>query len=141
MTDAKRILVINDTAEILELFSDIIRGLGHEPILISYAPDDLRQIEEHHPDVVIVDFVLGGREYQGWQLLQKMRMNRATQSIPIIACTAAVQAVHEAEGYLIQQGISVVLKPFAIEQLEEAIAVAVKAAESNSPSRKSKTDR
>ena len=68
---AKRILVINDTQEILELFEEILTAMGHEVTLLSYAPDELRQIEEADPDLVIVDFVIGGREMEGWQLLQR----------------------------------------------------------------------
>jgi DNA-binding response OmpR family regulator len=118
----RRILVINDTMEILELFEDILTEMGHEVILLSYAPDELHHIVEARPDLVIVDFVIGGRE-----LIQKMRMNRSTEQIPIIACTAAVQAVREQEGYLVQQGIAVVMKPFNITQLETAVEAALKA--------------
>lgn len=128
---AKRILVINDTQEILELFEEILTAMGHEVTLLSYAPDELSQIEEADPDLVIVDFVIGGREMEGWQLLQKMRMNRSTQQIPIIACTAAQQAVREQEGYLTQQGIAIVLKPFNVVQLENAVRMALKVSESS----------
>ncbi len=128
---AKRILIINDTQEILELFEEILTAMGHEVTLLSYAPDELRQIEEADPDLVIVDFVIGGREMEGWQLLQKMRMNRSTQQIPIIACTAAQQAVREQEGYLTQQGIAIVLKPFNVVQLENAVRMALKVSESS----------
>lgn len=128
---AKRILIINDTQEILELFEEILTAMGHEVTLLSYAPDELSQIEEADPDLVIVDFVIGGREMEGWQLLQKMRMNRSTQQIPIIACTAAQQAVREQEGYLTQQGIAIVLKPFNVVQLENAVRMALKVSESS----------
>ena len=63
---------------------------------------------------MIVDFVLGKRELEGWQLLQMMRMHAATESIPIIACTAAAREVREAEAYLLEQGIEMVMKPFTI---------------------------
>ena len=126
-TAPRRILVINDTMEILELFEDILSAMGHDVTLLSYAPDELHQIQAAQPDLVIVDFVIGGREMEGWQLIQKMRMNRSTEKIPIIACTAAVQTVREQEGYLVQQGIAVVLKPFNIAQLETAVDAALKA--------------
>ena len=96
---AKRVLVVNDTQEILELFDAVLRDeMGLDTVLMSYAPDELSRIVEHEPDLVIVDFVLGGREFEGWQLLQKLRMNRSTEHIPIIACTAATTVVRETEG-------------------------------------------
>jgi CheY-like chemotaxis protein len=127
MAASKRIVVINDTKEILELFHEILSEQGHEVVLLSYAPDDLHRITEQAPDLIIVDFVLGSaREQEGWQLLQKTRMNRSTQHIPIIACTAAIQQVREQEGYLLEQGVGIVLKPFTIEQLENAVVKALR---------------
>lgn len=118
----KRILVINDTKEILELFRDVLEGeMGHEVILMSFAPDELSRIVDVAPDLVIVDFVIGDREMEGWQLLQKIRMHPATAGIPVVACTAAVKQVRESEAYLLEQGVEVVLKPFTIAQLESAV--------------------
>jgi DNA-binding NtrC family response regulator len=123
----KRILVINDTKEILELFRDVLeREMGHEVILMSFAPDELNRIVEAEPDLIIVDFVIGDREMEGWQLLQKLRMHRDTASIPVVACTAALKQVRESEAYLLEQGIEVVLKPFTIDQLEGAVERALK---------------
>jgi CheY-like chemotaxis protein len=118
----KRILVVNDTKEILELFRDFLeKELGHQVIMMSFAPDELDRIADEKPDLVIIDFIIGDREMEGWQLLQKLRMNRSTAKIPIIACTAAVRQVRESEAYLVEQGIEVVLKPFDLDQLEGAV--------------------
>ena len=124
----KRILIINDTKEILELFRDILGpdGMGFDVTLMSYAPDELSRIVAEKPDLVVVDFVIGDREMLGWQLLQKLRMSRETAAIPIIACTAAAKQVRESEAYLVDQGIEVVLKPFTIAQLEHAVRNALK---------------
>jgi CheY-like chemotaxis protein len=117
----KRILVVNDTQEILELFRDIIEPMGHEMIPMSYAPDDLARIIEIGPDLAIVDFVMGGQEFRGWQLVQKLKMSRQTRDIPMIVCTGARREIYEYEGWLTEKSIGVVLKPFDIEDLERAI--------------------
>jgi CheY-like chemotaxis protein len=130
MANRKRILVINDTKEILELFQDVLEGeLGHEVVLMSFAPDELSRIVEERPDLVIIDFVIGQREMEGWQLLQKLRMHPTTVGIPIVACTAALQAVREQEAYLLEQGIEVVMKPFTIDALEGAVSRALELSE------------
>ena len=129
-TGKTRVLVINDTKEILELFRDIlVEEMGFEVTLMTYAPDELSRIVDERPDLVIVDFILGDRELQGWQLLQKMRMHPATASIPIVACTAAAREVRESEAYLVEQGIEVVMKPFTIKQLLNAVQGALKLGE------------
>jgi CheY-like chemotaxis protein len=121
----QRVLVVNDTQEILELFEAILDGIGLETILMSYAPRELDRIRQIAPDLIILDFLMGDRELLGWQLLQKLKMDRRTDSIPILVCTGAVRAAHEQQGYLTEQGVTVVLKPFNVDQLEEAVQAAL----------------
>jgi CheY-like chemotaxis protein len=116
-----RALVVNDTQEILELFDEILTALGFEVVLMSFAPRELERIREVGPDLIILDFLMGDRELMGWQLLQKLKMDRTLDSIPVVVCTAAVKAVEEQQGYLTEQGVLVVLKPFNVDQLEEAV--------------------
>jgi CheY-like chemotaxis protein len=127
MTDQarRRALVVNDTQEILELFDEILSGLGFESVLMSYAPRELERIREVEPDLIILDFLMGDRELLGWQLLQKLKMDRKLAMIPIIVCTAAVKAAQEQQGYLTEQGVMLVLKPFTVDQLEEAVRAAI----------------
>ena len=129
MTDTnsgrKRVLVVNDTQEILELFEVILDGLGLDTILMSYAPRELDRIRQVAPDLIILDFLMGDREPLGWQLLQKLKMDRRTDSIPIVVCTGDVRAAHEQQGYLTEQGVTVVLKPFNVDQLEDAVRRAI----------------
>lgn len=121
----KRVLVVNDTQEILELFQDILEAMGFDVVLMSYAPRELDRVREIAPDLIVLDFLMGERELLGWQLLQKLKMDRHLDSIPIVVCTAAVKAVTEQQGYLTEQGVLVVLKPFNVDQLEEAVRRAV----------------
>jgi CheY-like chemotaxis protein len=117
----QRALVVNDTQEILELFDEILQGMDFEVILMSYAPRELDRIREVKPDLIVLDFLMGDREPLGWQLLQKLKMDRRLDAIPVIVCTAAVKAVEEQQGYLTEQGVVVVLKPFNVDQLEDAV--------------------
>jgi CheY-like chemotaxis protein len=118
----RRILVVNDTDEILQLFRDIIEGMGHECLTLTYAPDDLAHVRDASPDLAIIDFVMGGMEFRGWQLVQKLKMDTRTADIPIIICTGAKREVYEQEGWLTEKGVRVVLKPFDVADLERAIA-------------------
>ncbi len=66
----RHILVINDTQEILDLFREILEEEGYRVSLYSYAFRDLDEIKQGSPDLIILDFIIGGEDY-GWQLLQK----------------------------------------------------------------------
>ena len=116
----ERILVINDTQEILELFRDILEEEGYEVILYSFAITDMSEIERIRPDLIIADYLFGA-ERTGWQMIQKLKMRRATAGIPLVICTAATLQVREIEGYLQAQGIALVPKPFDIDDLLGAV--------------------
>lgn len=122
---SQHILVVNDTEEILDLFRDIVEGLGHRLTAWSFSPDDLAKVTEIKPDLVILDLMLGPTELQGWALLQKLRMSPPTEDIPVIVCTAATNWVREQEGWLAANAVKVVLKPFKVQHLEHAIQQAL----------------
>lgn len=124
---AARIMVINDTQEILELFDEILREEGYEVLLYSQAIEDMTEIERLKPDLIIIDYIIGG-EKVGWQMVQKLRMRRATAKIPLIICTAAVKEVREIEGYLRMKGIGLVPKPFDIDDLLRAVELTLRLA-------------
>jgi len=119
-----RILVVNDTQEILDLFRLLLEEEGYEVTLYSYAILDMRVIEQIAPDLIILDYIFG-YEKSGWQMLQKLKMTRATASIPVIICTAAIREVLDIEGYLQAHGVRLVAKPFDIDVLLETVRLAL----------------
>jgi DNA-binding response OmpR family regulator len=111
-----RIMVINDTQEILEMFRDLLEQEGYEVILSSFTIQDMDEVLRHKPDLIILDYIFGG-ERLGWQMLQKLKMRRDTATIPVVICTAAKRQVEEIEGHLTAMGVGIVLKPFNIDAL------------------------
>jgi DNA-binding response OmpR family regulator len=110
------ILVVNDTQELLELFRMLLEAEGYKVVLAGFPIQQISDIEDINPDLIILDLVFGDQK-TGWQMLQMLKMKRSTASIPVIVCTAALSAVREQEGYLVSQGVHVVFKPFDIDQL------------------------
>jgi CheY-like chemotaxis protein len=124
-SNTKHVLVVNDTEEILDLFRDILEGMGHRMTAWSFSPDDLAKVTEIDPDLVVLDLLMGPTELQGWALLQKLRMSPPTEDLPIIVCSAATNWVREQEGWLAANGVKVVLKPFKVADLERAVGQAL----------------
>ncbi|MDQ4100388.1 MAG: response regulator [Chloroflexota bacterium] len=120
----RHILVVNDTQEILDLFRDILEEEGYRVSLYSYAINDLAQIKRIAPDLIILDFIIGGED-TGWQLLQKLKMDRQTMMIPVVVCTAALRLVQELEGHLRAKNVAVILKPFDIDDLITQVNVSL----------------
>jgi DNA-binding response OmpR family regulator len=114
---AARILVVNDTQEILELFRIFLEEEeGYEVVLAGFPMQHITDVEHINPDLIILDLIFGD-EKTGWQMLQMLKMQRLTATIPVIVCTAAHDLVREQEGYLVSQGVHVLYKPFDLDHL------------------------
>jgi DNA-binding response OmpR family regulator len=116
MVKPKRILVVNDRREILELFERILTAKLYELFLYSYGMDELQAVLHLKPDLIILDYT-AGREVEGWQLLQKIKMCSDIDSTPVIICTMPTTDVKDVEGYLATQEVFVLPKPFKSEAL------------------------
>lgn len=117
----QRIMVFNDTAEILTLFHDILAGEGHEVSTNTYGTLELPLVQAFRPDLLIVDFPPVTREEQGWQLLQKLKMCPDTQQIPILVCTTNLRALESNQGWLANKNILAIPKPFTVDELLTAV--------------------
>jgi CheY-like chemotaxis protein len=124
----KHILVINDVPVLLEVLRDLLEGEGYRVSLDNFSEFDLAKkladIKRLKPDAVILDIVFGG-EPIGWQLLQLLKLDRATERIPVVVCTAAAAQVKDLEGHLRTMSVASVLKPFDIDTLLAAVAQAL----------------
>ena len=136
-TRSTRILVINDIQEILDLFRILLEGEGYEVVLSGFPFQQVSEIEQINPDLIILDIIFGDQK-TGWQMLQLLKMKRSTASIPVVVCTAALNAVREQEGYLVSQGVHVVYKPFDIDHILTTIKLALESRK-NIPSQRQYT--
>lgn len=121
-----RILVINDTQEVLEMFRILLEEEGYEVMLSGMPILKVNEVERIKPDLIILDLIFGEQK-SGWQMLQMLKMQRATASTPVIICTAALRDVQEQEGYLVAQGVRVIYKPFDIDALLTVVKEALEA--------------
>ena len=86
---ASRILVIDDDQSLLDLYRLLLEEEGHEVCLSLIAFEEVSDIEQVQPDLIILDAKLGS-EHKGLFLLQKLKMYRPTQAIPVLLCTAGM---------------------------------------------------
>jgi CheY-like chemotaxis protein len=54
-------------------------------------------------------------------LLQKLKMYRPTQAIPVLLCTAGMDVISQQEQLLREKGIPILYKPFEIEELLQTV--------------------
>ena len=123
------VLCINNDQAVLGLYRDLLDGEGDGPYRVSlraYVDHDLGTLKALEPALIVLDY-MWAEEDAGWTLLQMLRMDPGTAPVPIVLCTGAVREVEALQGHLADMGVSVVLKPFNIDRLEEASAAALAA--------------
>lgn len=130
----KRIMVFNDTEEILQLFYDLLTPEGYLVTLHSYSTRELEDVRRAQPDLIISDHP-PFREQQGWQFIQKLKMSPDTEPIPVLLCTTNIRWLRDNmdEGLLAAKRISVLPKPFNVDELFEHVRVLIGAADDSAP--------
>lgn len=112
----KRVTVVNDYPEFLDLLVDFLSEEGYEVTTIPKHQGAFDQIKESHPDLVVCDLIFDNMPH-GWALLDMLYLDPETRAIPLILCTAATTQVQEVVPSLAAKGIQWLEKPFEIEKL------------------------
>jgi CheY-like chemotaxis protein len=120
----KHILALNDSPEVLELFAELLAEEGYRVTTQPYASRDFPAIVDMAPDLIILDYIWATDD-AGWSLLQMLKMKPSTQAIPVVLCTGAVAQVESLKSHLHEMGVQVVLKPFNIDDLLQAVTTAL----------------
>jgi two-component system response regulator MtrA len=106
-----RILVVDDDAALAEMLSIVLRNEGFEPFWCAYGDKALASFRENHPDLVLLDVMLPGREG-----VDVCRDIRAESGVPIVMLTAKTDTVDVVEG--LEAGADdYVSKPFKAKEL------------------------
>jgi len=103
----KRILLVDDDPDILELLSRRIRSWGHEVITAANGEDCLRKTEEEPTDLIVLDIVLPAM--RGRDVCALLKANPKTSHIPVVFLSALAMPEHieagfrcGAEGYIVK---------------------------------------
>lgn len=83
----RRVLILDDHAEARRLLRRILHAHGEYEIQeAASGPEALRTIEQHPPDLLILDLMMP--EQDGFSVLDALGQNDATASLPVIVVTA-----------------------------------------------------
>lgn len=114
----RRILVIDDNEDIVDLFHALLDDAQYEVIGSDFI--EARAIAQLRPDLLILDY-LEGMQPVGGQIVSALKQQRATTSLPVIVCTTAGAAKLEHDPALKADGVTVVHKPFDVPDLLQTI--------------------
>jgi DNA-binding response OmpR family regulator len=83
----KRILLVEDDAALAHLYRAVLRMAGFEAVHASDGWSALRAIDDHRPDLIVLDIHLPG--LRGDELLVELAERSDTRHIPAIVVTGS----------------------------------------------------
>ena len=123
----KKILIVDDEPNIVTALEYLLQRSGYEVLLASDGEAALKQVEQHLPDLVLLDVMMSVKS--GYEVCQRMRERPDWQHIKIIMLSAKGR---EAE---VSKGLSLgadhyVTKPFSnkdlVAKVDELLGTAAK---------------
>ena len=123
-TVRRRVSVVNDNPEFLELMRDILEGDRYDASIINGERiSGIEAIRATHPELLIVDLRLSHPTITGWDIAKQIRADPELARVPMILCTGAPDEVRERAAELAAlPHVEVLAKPFALGELESMVA-------------------
>jgi CheY-like chemotaxis protein len=119
-----RIAVIDSDATLLRLTSDLFVERGWETVA-DLDPDTAPSaLALSPPDVIVMDIWLTEPD-SGWPILRRLRENPATRDIPVLVWSAIDAQLLDKDGWLREQRIPILGKPFELVDLFTAVESAL----------------
>ena len=111
----KKVLIIEDHADMRELLTWQIELMGFAPVAAKQGREGIEKALTEKPDLIILDIMMPGMD--GWQAARELKENAATKDIPILAATALFRdadlrtcVASGCNGYIV--------KPFTFQELQ-----------------------
>jgi DNA-binding response OmpR family regulator len=115
---SKRILVVDDDIDVLRSISKTLEKAGYCVEQACNGREAMEHIWHAKPDLVVLDVVMPG--LNGWDILQAIRGNENTATLPVIMLTVLSQDQHVAQGWNLGADFYLT-KPFAPADLVDVV--------------------
>lgn len=117
---AKRLLLIDDEQRLARIVDVCLRRLGGWSVSIAASgAEGLLKAETEQPDAILLDVMMP--DIDGLHLLQQLRANVSTRSIPVILLTAKIDVV-TTEQIIAFDIAGVIYKPFDPFKLADQVS-------------------
>ncbi|HWP30089.1 MAG TPA: response regulator [Chloroflexota bacterium] len=118
MSATKRILVIDDDRDTLELLQILLEAEGHEVVTLASGEGAVEQLQRLAPDLVLLDVVM--RPYHGLDVLRDLRA--VAPRVPVILLSGLVRQGEDMREVARLLGACDFLeKPFDAQQLFDVV--------------------
>jgi two-component system phosphate regulon response regulator PhoB len=124
--DRKRILVVDDERDLVDLISYNLQRNGFEALTAYSGSDALAIAQRETPDLIILDLMLPGID--GTEVARRLKGDARTQNIPIIMLTAKAEETDVVVGLTLGAD-DYVTKPFSMKILLARLTTVLRRAE------------
>ena len=117
-----RILIVEDEANIVKLFSVRLERLGHTICAAASGGAALDAAHAASPDLILLDVMIP--EINGFEVLQQLKADPATAPIPVLMLTARGHE-HDIAAGLEGGAEDYIVKPFSFPELIARVSIAL----------------
>jgi len=115
----KRILYFEDDSDMVELVRIILEREGYQVEGVAEGHSGINLAAQNLPDVILLDLMLP--DMDGWEIYRRLKIDEATQDIPVIVVTAKAQSIDKVLGLEIAKVDDYISKPFRPDDLVERV--------------------
>ena len=124
LLSALKVMLVEDDPQFIYLIQRYARSSGCQLIHVDSISQAVSQAQKELPDLVLLDLALNGtddRLRQSWQVLQALKSDPVTSTIPVFVCSASEVATRGWEEY----ADGCLLKPVMYEDFMAALAATI----------------
>ena len=138
-----KVLIADDEVEVRNVIKVILSSKGYEVVEATDGEDTLTAAAKEMPDLILLDIMMP--IMNGFDVLEKLKSDAKTQSIPVIIVSALTEPQDEQMG-MRNGALDFITKPWAPGELEDRILLALphleppSGEESNGPSSENTPD-
>jgi DNA-binding response OmpR family regulator len=114
----RRVLVVDDDREIVEMTRLILESGGYEVIPALSGEEALKNASHERPDLILLDINMPGMD--GWETLRILKVDEATQAIPVAMFSIKLELRDKLQG-LKQGAFDYITKPFSYDEILERV--------------------
>ena len=111
----KKILIVEDHADMRELLTWQIELMGFLPIPAKHGKEGVDKAVAEQPNLILLDIMMPGMD--GWEAARTLRANPETKDIPILAATALFRD-SDLKSCLDAGCNGYIVKPFTFQELQ-----------------------
>ena len=118
----RSVLVVDDEPNIVLSLEFLMNQAGYDVRVAHDGDSALRLVDEHAPDLVLLDIMTPGRD--GYEVCERIRANPALRHVKIVMLTAKSRDVEREKAFALGAD-DYITKPFSTRELVERVKLLI----------------